>query len=65
MTQVMIKRRCGWCGCDMGEKSAEGDAMKYGDTTHGICDACSEKFEQEYDDYKSGQAQGPAPTMHI
>jgi hypothetical protein len=62
---VIIKRRCAWCGCDMGIKLAEGIDLKYGDTTDGICDPCYEKTMKEYKENLSGQTQGSAPTVLI
>ncbi len=65
MYQMMI-RRCAWCGCELGEKPAEGVALKYGNQTDGMCDECEIKFRKEYDDYKKRMlAQGTAPNLYI
>lgn len=35
-----MRRRCAWCGRDMGSKEPLNDAH----TTHGVCPPCSEKI---------------------
>ena len=55
---IMIERRCAWCGCSLGEKPADGSAMKYGNVTDGMCDECQVKFRCEYDEYRERRANG-------
>lgn len=60
----MIKRQCAWCGKSMGEKPANGAAMKYGNITDGMCSSCQSEFYLEYKDYKYRQTHGSAPTVN-
>ena len=38
-----MKRVCAWCGKDMGEKEPIEDSS----ITHGICEVCTKKFEED------------------
>ena len=42
--KAKMKRICAWCGKVMGEKDAEG---LEGEDTHGICDECLAKLNEE------------------
>jgi hypothetical protein len=54
-----MKRRCAWCGKDMGSKEPQGD----GGITHGMCLLCSEGIiraaERDVEASTSPPGQGP------
>ncbi len=54
---TMIERICRWCNTHLGW--VEGTPNQAGQVTHGMCDACRDKWQKDLEALKQGKGGQP------